>query len=151
MHSLDDFYTDHPSVGWYKTTEHKRHSQYFSKRIDFWTWRLSILRMPLHTNMLCKRLRVYERLDEKWLESHFLFLSKNHKLYFEDSCYKLLSFNNSANSSWAWQVCDFLKFELCVVYGSNFFWIKFQSTSETVHEIFNFSLKLLSVLSKQLT
>ena len=33
---------------------------------------------------------------------------------------------------------------------SNFSWIKIQSTSETVYEAFNFGLKLLCVLSKQL-
>jgi len=57
--------------------------------------------------------------------------------------------NNSASSSWAWQVCGLLKFQLCMVYGSNF-WIKIQSASETVYEAFHFSLKLLGVLSKQL-
>jgi len=39
---------------------------------------------------------------------------------------------------------------LCVVCGSNFSLIKVQSTSEIVYEAFNFRLKLLSVLSKQL-
>ena len=45
--------------------------------VGFSTWWLSILRMPLDTNMLCKRLWVYERLYQKWLGIHFLFLSKN--------------------------------------------------------------------------
>jgi len=83
MDSLD-FYTDHPYADWYMTMVDKGHSQQFSKRIGFWTW-WSILRMPLHTNMLCKRLIVYEWLDQKWLGIHFLFLSKNHKPCFEIS------------------------------------------------------------------
>jgi len=38
---------------------------------------LSILRISLHTNILCKHLRVYEWLDQKLLSIYFLFLSKN--------------------------------------------------------------------------
>jgi len=49
-----------------------------------------------------------------------------------------------------WQACCRLKFQSCMVCGSNFSWIKFQRTSETLHDAFNFSLKLLSLLSKQL-
>jgi len=33
--------------------------------------------MQLHTNMLCKRLRFYEWLNQKRLGVHLLFLSKN--------------------------------------------------------------------------
>jgi len=36
------------------------------------------------------------------------------KLCFENSSCKRLSFNNSANSSWAWQVYNLLKFQLCI-------------------------------------
>jgi len=70
------------------------------------------------------------------------------KLYFKNSSCKRLSFN-SANSSGALQVRAFLKFQLCWVCRSNF-WIKLKSASETVYEAFNFSLKLLGVLPKQL-
>jgi len=42
-------------------------------------------------------------------------------------------------------------FQLCMVCGFNFSWIKVKSASEAVYETFNFSLKLLGVLSKQLT
>jgi len=66
-----------------------------------------------------------------------LFLSKN-------------DINNSVNSSWAWLVCCLVKFQLCMVCGSNFSGIKVQSASETVYEAFNFCLKLLGVLSKHL-
>ena len=93
MDALDNFYTYHPFVDWYKTTQDKRHSQHFSKRIGFWTWCLSNLRILLHTNMLCKSL--YEWLYQKWLSIHFLFLSKNERRWFEISCCKRLSFNNS--------------------------------------------------------
>jgi len=47
---------------------------------------------------------------------------------------------------WAGQVCRLLKFQLCMVCGSDFSWIKVQSASETVDEAFNYSLKLRSVL-----
>jgi len=36
----------------------------------------------------------------------FLVLIQNHRLCFENSSCKLLSFNISANSTWAWQVCS---------------------------------------------
>jgi len=49
----------------------------FSKMGRVWTWWLSILRIPFHTNIVCKSLRVYQWLDQKWLNIHFLFLSKN--------------------------------------------------------------------------
>jgi len=38
MDALDEFYTDHPFVDWYKTTQGEGHSQNCSKRIRFWTW-----------------------------------------------------------------------------------------------------------------
>jgi len=38
---------------------------------------ISILRITPHTNILCKSLRAYEWLDQKWLSIHFFFLSKN--------------------------------------------------------------------------
>ena len=134
---------------WYKTTVDKGHSQ--ALKIGFWIWRLLILRMPPHTKILCKWLILYEWLDQKWLRIYFLFLSKNHKLCFGNSSCKHLLSNNSTNSCWAWRACGLLKFQLWVGCWSNFFWIKFQSTSETVYAAFNFSLKLLSVFSKQLT
>jgi len=74
---LDDFYTDHPFVDWYTTTQDEGHSQHFSKRISFWTWRLSFLRMQLNTNMFCKMLRVYEWPNQKWLGIYFLLLPTN--------------------------------------------------------------------------
>jgi len=74
---------------WCKTTEDKGYSQHYWQRISVWTQWLSILRILLRTNMLCKRLRIYEWLDYKWLGIHFLFLSKNNKLCFENSSCKL--------------------------------------------------------------
>jgi len=59
MDAVDNFYTDQSFVDWYKTTQNKGHSQHFSKRIVFWTWWLSILRIRLQTNILWKTLRVY--------------------------------------------------------------------------------------------
>ena len=101
---------------------------------------------------LVQTFKSYEWLDQKWLNIHFLFLFKNDiqaKLCFENSSCKRLPFNDSANSSWAWQVCALLTFQLCMVCGSSF-WIKVKSASETVFGAFNFSSKLLGVLSKQL-
>ena len=55
MNAVDDSYTNHPFVGWYKTTQDERHSfSTFFKKVGFWTWWLSILRMSFHTNMFCK-------------------------------------------------------------------------------------------------
>jgi len=74
---------------------------------------LSILRMQLHTNILCKRLRVHEWLNQ--ITGHsFLALIKKMTNCFENSICKLLSFNHH-NSSLAWQVCGFLKFQLCII------------------------------------
>ena len=87
--------------------------------------------------------RVFEQLDQKWLGRpiHFLFLSKIHKLCFKNSSCKLLSLNNSTNSSWAWQVCGLLKFQWCMICGSNFFWIKFHSSL-----LLKLSMKLLTLV-----
>ena len=88
--------------------------------------------------------------SEKTGHSFLVLIQKWHKLCFENSSCKLLSFNNSTNLSWAWQVSGFRTFQLCMFCGSNFSWIKVQSTSETVYKAFNFNLKLPSVLLKQL-
>jgi len=37
MEALDDFYTGHPFVDWYMTTQDEEHSKHSSKRIYFWT------------------------------------------------------------------------------------------------------------------
>jgi len=53
MNALDNFYTDQSFVDWYKATQDEEHSSQFSKRIGVvWTW---WLRIPFHTNILCKR------------------------------------------------------------------------------------------------
>ena len=49
----------------------------FLKRIGFWARWLPILRILHNTNMLYKRLRVFEWIDKKWLGINFLLL-KNH-------------------------------------------------------------------------
>jgi len=103
----------HPYVDWCKSTQDEGHSQHFSIRIILWTWWLSILRMLHHTNTLCKRLRVYERLDQKWLDIHFLFLSKNDINPVLKILVKFLSFNNSAKSSSA---CSVSPPEISTVY-----------------------------------
>jgi len=125
----------------------------------------------------------------------FLVLNQKwHKLCCENSSCKFLSFTTLQIHSGQRQVCDLLKFQLCIIgvnrtveahlvvctvtktkyynsvkvktfgpsqnfrlaslllcmiCGSNFSWIKVQSTSGTVYEAFNFSLKLLSVLSSR--
>ena len=97
--------------------------------------------MLLHTNMLCKRLWVYKQLDQKWLDIRFLFLSK-----------KDMNLNPWHSRTWILGIARvlLLKFQLCMICGSNFFWVHAQITSKAVHEVFNFSLKLVSGLSKQL-
>ena len=80
--------------------------------------------------------------------SVLVLIQKWHKLNcFENSSCKRLSFNNSANSSRAWQVCALLKFS--IVYG---LWIQLflNQSPKCFWNCFNFSLKLLGVLSKQL-
>jgi len=37
MEAIDDFYTDHLFLDWYKTTQNEGDPQTFSKRIGFWT------------------------------------------------------------------------------------------------------------------
>ena len=84
--------------------------------------------------------------------SFLVLIQKWHSVLKNCSC-KLLSFNNSTNSSWAVGMAGVspLKFQLCMVCGSNLSWIEVQSASETVlYEAFNFSLKLRSVLWKQI-
>jgi len=135
MEALDYFYTDRPFVDWYMTT--KDILNIFQKGSvfgldDYQVWECSF------THMLCKMLRVYEWLNQKWLGVRLLFLSKNDINCFKNSSCKLLWFNNSTNLSWAWKVCGLLKFPLCVVCGSNFSWFKVQSTFEIVYIPFNF-------------
>jgi len=51
MAALDDSYTDHPSVGWYKTTKHILNIFQKDRFLDVMI--MSTLRMPLHINTLC--------------------------------------------------------------------------------------------------
>ena len=89
--------------------------------------------------MLCKRLRVYDWLDQKWLGIHKLFW-KFQLQAFVVSLRKLI-----LGIASVWPP------EISIVHDLWFqLWIKVQSTSKAVHETFNFSLELLSVLSKQL-
>ena len=105
----------HDNVGW-------RTFSTFFKMIGVCTWWLSILRMLLHTNMLCKSLRVCGQLYHKWLGIHFLYLPRNDiNSVLKSLVCKFLSFlqihptSNSANTSWARQVCSLLKFQLCII------------------------------------
>jgi len=60
------------------------------------------------------------KIRNDYIGIHFLFLSKDDI----NSVFKIpvanLSSNNLANSSWVWQACGLLKFQLCIVCGSNF-------------------------------
>jgi len=58
---------------------------------------------------IVQKSKVYEWLDQKWLNIRFLFLSKNDiqaNLCFENSSCNRLSFNNSANSSRVYQILE---------------------------------------------
>jgi len=77
MDALDNFYTDHPFVDWYKQPKMKDILSIFQKGLffglddyQFWEYRF--------TQIYCKSLRVNEWLDQKWVGIHFLFLSKNY-------------------------------------------------------------------------
>jgi len=56
--------------------------------------------------------------------SFLVLIQRWHKLCFENSSCKLLLSYKSSNSSWVWQVCGLLKFQMCIVCGPNFSWIK---------------------------
>jgi len=141
MDALDDFYTDHPFVDWYKTTYNagrRTFSTFFRK--DRYLDLLSILRMPVHTNMSCKRAKFWTTRSEMTGHSFLVLIQKLHKLCFENSSCKLSSFNNSENTPWAKQVCRLLKFQLCMICGSNVSWIKVRNAPEMGMNVFNFSL-----------
>jgi len=115
----------------------------------------AVIKLPRNGNSKAKKINkkircieIKEWLDQKCQHSFLVLIQKWHKLCFENSICKRLSFNKSVNSSWAWQVCGIPKFQWWMVCGSN--WIKVQSASETVYEAFNVFLKQLGVLSKQL-
>jgi len=145
MDALDNFYTDQSFVDWYTTT--KDIPNMFQKGSVFGLDDYQFLEYRF-TQISCAK--VWEFMNGKKSRNDWTFIFVLIKKCFENSSCKRLSFNNSANSSCAWQVCVLLKFRLCVVCGCNFSWIKVKSASETVYEAFNFSFKLLGVLSKQL-
>jgi len=61
-----EFYTDHPFVDCYMTTQDEGYSQHFFKLDWFLVLMIiSIFRMQLQTNMLCKMLGAYEWLNKK--------------------------------------------------------------------------------------
>jgi len=95
--------------------DNEGHFQHFSKKIGFQTWRLSILRMPLHTNMLCEKLRVQEWLNQKSRGIHFLFLFKNDILFWKIAVVNFcrLITPQTHPGQWAWQVCRLWNFN-CV-------------------------------------
>jgi len=82
---------------------------------------------------------------QKWLSIHFLFLSKNHKTNFvlkipvANSC-RLILHRLILCMAGVWPP------EIAIVYvlRIKFFGIKFQSTSETIHEAFNFSADIVA-------
>jgi len=49
----------------------------FYKKDRFLDLMIINFEIELHTNILCKCLRVYEWVDQKWLSVHFLFLSRS--------------------------------------------------------------------------
>jgi len=120
----------------------------FFKKDRIWIWPLSILRMPLHIQTCRAKKAKSLRMARSEITGYsFLDLIQNDKRCFENSSCKLMS--NSENSFKAWKAFRHLKFQFCMVCGSNFSWIKVLSASETVYQAFNFSQKLCSVLSKQ--
>ena len=123
----DDFFTDHPLVDWYKTTQEERHSRHFFKRIgfgldDYHFWECRFTQM----------LWVYEWLDQKWQGIHLLFVSKNDI----NSVLKIpvANFSCLITPQLILGMADgsFLKFQLCIVCRYKFSWIEFHITSGTV-------------------
>jgi len=80
MH-LTIFITNYPFVDWYKRTQDKEHSQYFSKRIGFWTWWLYQLWECFLTQMGCAKAKSLWMAWSKMTGRSFLVLiQKWHKL-----------------------------------------------------------------------
>jgi len=104
--------------------------------------------------MLCRSLRVYEWLDRKRLGIRFFFLSKNDinsvlKIPLANFCRLTTPQIHPGRGK-----CVASRNFNCVQFvDATFIFIKVQSASETVFyklKAFNFSVKLLCVLSKQL-
>jgi len=110
---LDDSYTNNPFVDWYKTTEDilnifQKESVYGLDDYQFWDC--------LFTPISCVKAKsLWMDRSEMTRYSLLVLIKKWHKLCFENSSCKCLSFKNSTNSSWAWQVYVLLKFQLCIV------------------------------------
>jgi len=157
MDSFNNFYTDHPFVDWYKTTQDEELSQKFFKKFFLQNGSVFGLDDIVNFQNTASHKFLVQNSKSLWMStseltehSFLVLIQKWHKLCFENSGCKFLSFYKSTNSSLAGHVCGLLKFLLCMVCRSNFSWIKVQNASEIVFEAFNFSLKLLDVLSKQL-
>jgi len=101
----------------------------FFKQDQFLNLVIINLRMQLHTNMLCKTLKAYEWLNQKWQE-HFLFLSKSDINSVLKKTFAKFCPLRTPQTYPGHDRC--VKFQLCIICGAYFSWIKVQSPSETV-------------------
>ena len=144
MDALDNFYTDHPFVDWYKQPKMKDILSIFQKGLffglddyQFWEYRF--------TQIYCKSLKsLWMARSEMSGHSFLVLIQKLHKFCFENSSRKLLSFNNSANSPVG-------QARYVASWNFNCVWVVDPtfplSKSEMLLKLC-FSLKLLGVLSK---
>jgi len=117
MDALDNFYTDRSFVDWYKTKQDEGHFLTFFKKDRFSDLMIiNFENIVSHKYLAQKSESLWMASSEMTEHSVLVLMQKWHKLNcFENYSCKRLSFNNYANSSWAWQVCCLLMFS--TVYG----------------------------------
>ena len=113
------FTQNYAFVDWYKTMQDEGYSQFFKK-----DWFVEL--MIINFEIAASHKYVVQKAESLWvarseMTGHaFLVLIDDINSLLKIPVAKLLSSNNSANSSWAWQVRRLLKFQLCMVCGSIF-------------------------------
>jgi len=145
MEALDDFYTYHPFVYWYMTTQVEGHSQHFSNRIGF------LHLMIVNFENAASHKYVVQHAKSLWLaklgrteHSVLVLIQKWHKLFYENSSCKLLSYHPGDGRCVA-----SLNFNCVWFVDPTFRKLKSNVLLKLCIKL-NFCLKLLSVLSEQL-
>ena len=137
MDAVDNFYTDQSFADWYKTTKDilnifPKVSVFGLDDYQFWEYRLPQYLVQKSENLWMARSEMTEHsvlvLIQKWHKA---------KLFWKFQC-KRLSFNNPVNSSWAWQVCALLKFQL--------WWFVDPASESKSKVLLKLSMKLLTLV-----
>jgi len=114
-----DYCTDLPFVDWYKTVQDEGHSTYFKNDRFLNLMIVSFDNAAVHKYVVQNATSLWIARSEKIGHSFLVLIKKWHKLFWN---FQLQAFN-SANSSWASQVCGLLEFALSVICVSKFSWI----------------------------